>query len=67
MYICICNALNSGAVDQAIEDGAATPAQVYKALGAAPQCGKCKEMIRELLDERLASGMGALELEAAYA
>ncbi len=66
MYICICNALNCGAVGQAIDDGAATPAQVYKALGAAPQCGKCKDIIRELLDERQAAAGGA-ELEPAYA
>lgn len=52
MYVCICNALNTGAVDRAINGGAATPAQVYKALGAAPQCGKCKDMIRGLLAER---------------
>ncbi|MCR9072295.1 MAG: (2Fe-2S)-binding protein [Alphaproteobacteria bacterium] len=52
MYVCICNALNTGAVNKAIDDGASTVAQVYKACGAAPQCGKCKCAIREMLDDR---------------
>lgn len=52
MYVCICNALNSRAVNQAIDDGAETVGQVYKACGASPQCGKCKFMIREMLDDR---------------
>lgn len=52
MYVCICNALNTRTVNQAIDGGAATVGQVYKACGAVPQCGKCKCMIREMLDDR---------------
>ena len=66
MYVCICNALNTRTVTQAIDDGAATVGQVYKACGAVPQCGKCKCTIREMLDERCpqhmtgAQGTGSL-------
>ena len=52
MYVCICNALNTRTVTQAIDDGAETVGQVYKACGAVPQCGKCKCTIREMLDDR---------------
>jgi bacterioferritin-associated ferredoxin len=52
MYVCICNALNTRTVTQAIDDGARTVGQVYKACGAVPQCGKCKCTIREMLDCR---------------
>lgn len=52
MYVCICNALNSRTVNQAIDAGAETVGQVYKACGAVPQCGKCKCTIREMLDDR---------------
>ena len=52
MYVCICNALNTRTVNQAIDGGAETVGQVYKACGAVPQCGKCKCTIREMLDDR---------------
>lgn len=54
MYVCLCNAFNDGAVDRVIAEGAATVAQVYRGLGVAPRCGKCKDMIRERLDARRA-------------
>ncbi len=56
MYVCICNALNCRSVTRAIDGGAATVAQVYKTLGAVPQCGKCKDLIREMLADRVAAG-----------
>jgi|GEM_PF-251536 len=52
MYVCVCNALNTRTICRAIDDGAATLGQVYKACGAVPQCGKCKDMIREMLAQR---------------
>lgn len=55
MYICICNAFTCRAVHTAIDDGAHTVAQVYKRIGAVPQCGKCKEQIREMLTDRHAN------------
>ena len=52
MYVCVCNAINTRAIATAIDDGASSVAQVYKAVGALPQCGKCKQYIRSMLDER---------------
>jgi bacterioferritin-associated ferredoxin len=52
MYVCVCNALNTRTVTEAIDDGAETVGQVYRACGAVPQCGKCKDLIREMLAER---------------
>ncbi|MFX4220280.1 MAG: (2Fe-2S)-binding protein [Thalassobaculum sp.] len=59
MYVCICNAVNTGAVTKAMDDGATTVGQVYKACGVVPQCGKCKYTIREMLDERAQAQMSA--------
>lgn len=45
MYVCVCNALNERAVRDAVNRGATTPGQVYRALGVKPRCGKCADMI----------------------
>lgn len=55
MYVCLCNAINDGAVDHAIAGGAESVAQVYRRIGAAPRCGKCKDMIRERIARHAAS------------
>ena len=55
MYVCLCNAFTDRCVDRAIADGAATVSQVYRQIGAAPRCGKCKDMIRARIQERAPS------------
>ncbi len=49
MYICLCNAVT----DRAIRHAASTPGRsvsdVYRALGCAPQCGKCVPVVRDML------------------
>ena len=52
MYVCLCNAFTDRDVHRAIDSGAHTVGQVYKTCGAVPQCGKCKDTIRELLTDR---------------
>ena len=52
MYVCLCNAFTDRDVNRAIDDGARTAGQVYKRLEAIPQCGKCKDMIREMVSAR---------------
>ena len=52
MYVCLCNAFTDRDVNRAIDDGARTAGQVYKRLEAIPQCGKCKDMIREMITDR---------------
>ncbi len=54
MYVCLCNAFTDRDVNRAIDDGAHTVAQVYKRLEAIPQCGKCKDTIREMVSGRQA-------------
>lgn len=49
MYVCICNALTDRRIRGAIEAGAASLGAVYRSCGAAPQCGKCGDMIRSFL------------------
>lgn len=49
MYVCICNALTERLIAQAVEDGAASVAQVYAALDSAPLCGKCLPMVRGMV------------------
>lgn len=51
MYVCLCNGFTDRCVRNAISDGAGSVSKVYKSLGATPQCGKCKDTIRELLTE----------------
>lgn len=43
MYVCICNALSEKAVRAVAqrEGGAASTSEIFRCLGAAPQCGKC--------------------------
>lgn len=41
MYVCVCNALKEADIHQAINGGATKIAQIYKAHGCRPQCGKC--------------------------
>ncbi len=52
MYVCLCNAFTDRDVNRAIDDGARTAGQVYKRLEAVPQCGKCKDTIREMVSAR---------------
>ena len=52
MYVCLCNAFTDRDVNRAIDTGAHTVCQVYKTLQAVPQCGKCKDMIREMITDR---------------
>ena len=49
MYVCICNGINDGRIRQAIEDGARTAREVYRALGCRPQCGQCVLEVQTIL------------------
>jgi bacterioferritin-associated ferredoxin len=52
-------------VSAAIDDGAATLAQVAKATGACTSCGMCKDRIRGMLDEHGACPLAALRTAVA--
>lgn len=51
MYVCLCNGFTCRDVRSAIGGGAKSVGAVYRACGVKPNCGRCKESIRELLDE----------------
>jgi bacterioferritin-associated ferredoxin len=50
MYVCICNGLNDRRIRAAAaESGSA--AEVYKALGCRPQCGRCVPLVGDIVRE----------------
>jgi bacterioferritin-associated ferredoxin len=48
MYICVCNAITESAVERAAAARPGTVAELYRALGAHPTCGKCVPMVRDI-------------------
>lgn len=59
MYICICNAICDKSINQAIDDGSGKVSEVYAACGAKPQCGACKNDIKEMIEDRKVSHMNS--------
>ena len=50
MYICICNALTDRKLKEAIAaSDSQRPGQVYAACGCRAQCGKCVNLVKDLL------------------
>lgn len=52
MYVCLCNALK----DRQMKAAAAAPdcagvADVFKACGAKPRCGKCLHMVADMIED----------------
>ena len=53
MYICICNALTDRKLKEAIATSdSQSPGQVYAACGCRAKCGKCVELVKDLLREQ---------------
>ena len=65
MFACICRAVTSDEVSTAIDNGAATLAQVARATGACTSCGTCKDRIRGMLGERGSCPLAALSAAVA--
>lgn len=62
MIVCSCNVLSDGDVKACLAPGAAcprTPAQVYRCLGCAPNCGRCATTIRAIMGAALAAAGSA--------
>jgi bacterioferritin-associated ferredoxin len=51
MYVCNCNGVRCGEVDQAIRRGARTPKQVLAQHGHEPQCCRCLKEIAGRIKE----------------
>ena len=58
MYVCLCHAIRDRAVRACCQDEAETVAEVYRALGVRPQCGKCVPMVVEIMREAAAAEGG---------
>jgi len=52
VFVCICRAVSSTTVRDAIAEGARTVKQVAEACGASQDCGRCVVHVRALLEER---------------
>jgi len=65
MYICICNALNETKIESAFAAGAGSVADVYRACGVAPRCGKCGPEIRARLTNATCAGAPITDRNAA--
>ncbi|MGE0724051.1 MAG: bacterioferritin-associated ferredoxin [Alphaproteobacteria bacterium] len=60
MIICSCRVISDRDIDAVAATGTSRCADVFRRCGAAPQCGTCVPMIREMLVERgLAVGLVA--------
>ncbi|MFD1627526.1 (2Fe-2S)-binding protein [Azospirillum griseum] len=55
MYVCICNALNERKVQASLDNGATTPAAVFRQHGCQVQCGKCVPTLRAMTAEHRAT------------
>jgi bacterioferritin-associated ferredoxin len=69
MYVCVCNAIRESDIRACVTDkGARTPGDIFRAMGAEPQCRQCvpdmRRIIAEALRETEALGQ-AFALEAA--
>jgi len=55
MYVCICHALNDKKVKAALDQGATTPASVFRHHNCQVQCGKCVPTMRSMASEHRAA------------
>ncbi len=67
MYVCICHALNDKKVKQALENGARTPASVFRHFERQVQCGKCVPMMRSMAQDHCANQCADCHSKAAAA
>lgn len=51
MYICICNAVTDSQIKDALDDGAASIADLNKALSVGSCCGKCTRSARQIIKQ----------------
>jgi len=51
MYVCVCNAITDKQIRKAAECGARNIRDLQSKLGVATNCGSCKEVATEILQE----------------
>jgi bacterioferritin-associated ferredoxin len=51
MYVCICNGVTDHDINQAVEAGCRSVAELTMRTGAGATCGSCLELAAQLLDK----------------
>ena len=51
MYVCICNALTDSEIAEASRLGARTVKEAYAVLGVEVNCGQCKCMAQDIINQ----------------
>ncbi len=59
MIVCLCKVVTDRAIDQLIDDGAASAAEIAQACGAGAGCGACVPAIEGMIAAMLAGGPSA--------
>jgi bacterioferritin-associated ferredoxin len=65
MYICLCNGFTDREVCRTAAAAPGTIADIYRSLGARPECGKCVPYVRDLV--RSVAQAAALTSHAGHA
>ena len=66
MYVCVCLAVTDQEVNAAIDGGARTCEDVTRVCSAGGDCGACRGMIEDMIDEKLGeAGEGVTLIPAA--
>ena len=53
MYVCICKGITDTQIRAAVTDGASSVQDVRNTLGVASQCGRCGELVSEIVRQSL--------------
>jgi len=57
VWVCLCEAVTSGSIVEAIEAGASTVREIGEVNGAGTNCGRCARNIHLLIEQRLAEAV----------
>lgn len=64
MIVCHCHAVSDRTLRRCIREGCATSRDLGECTGAGTGCGGCEALIEEIVEQELASGVGARSSEA---
>lgn len=54
MFVCLCKGITDTQIQESVNNGATSLAEVRSELGVATQCCKCLPLARSIIDETLA-------------
>ncbi len=65
MIVCICNAVSDRQIKEAVNQGAASMADLRVATGCGTTCGKCTTMAVQIIDQH-SDGMAGLGVDSGF-